>query len=131
MITLCPCGSGLAFVTCCKSIIDGKSIAYSAEQLMRSRYSAFVAGDVDYLLRSHHPSTRPIKERSQMLQWMNSVQWLGLTILDTVAGQSTDSKGYVEFKAFYVEGNQTQIIHEKSLFEKENGCWVYVNGIHY
>ena len=131
MTSICPCGSGHHFVVCCQSIINGKSVAQTAEQLMRSRYSAFVKGEVDYLLRSHHSSTRPVKERSHMLQWMNSVQWLGLTILSAAAGQANDSNGYVEFKAFYVESNQTQIIHEKSLFEKENGYWVYVSGIHH
>jgi SEC-C motif-containing protein len=55
----CPCGSGDAFVRCCGRFCNGGQSASTAEELMRSRYSAFVTRNVDYLLATWHPHTRP------------------------------------------------------------------------
>ncbi|MDQ6967588.1 MAG: YchJ family metal-binding protein, partial [Mariprofundaceae bacterium] len=54
----CPCGSNKPFASCCRPIIANDS-ASTAEQLMRSRYSAFVLGDAEYLLKTWHPDTAP------------------------------------------------------------------------
>ncbi len=127
---MCPCGSGKAFMSCCEPIIEGLHPAPTAEALMRSRYTAFTMARVDYLMKSHHPKSRPVKEREAMRKWAQSVKWMGLVILDTTAGNETDSKGYVTFRAMYLENHQLQQIHERSLFERLNGQWVYVSGVH-
>ncbi|MBC8004751.1 MAG: Sec-C motif domain protein [Verrucomicrobia bacterium] len=98
---------------------------------MRSRYVAFTMADVDYLLRSHHSSTRPVKDRKQIKKWAESVQWMGLTILSTKDGSVNDDTGYVEFRALYLEDGQMQQIHENSLFKRENNRWFYVSGVHF
>lgn len=126
----CPCGSGLLFVNCCEPIISGKKDAVTAQELMRSRYTAFTQANVDYLMRSHSAKTRPIKERKSIEKWAKSVTWMGLTIIQTQAGDTKDEVGYVEFKALYLENGRPQQIHEKSLFWRENGKWVYVSGVH-
>ena len=95
---------------------------------MRSRYVAFTLANTDYLMRSHSSKTRPIKERKSIEKWARSVSWMGLTILQTEAGEATDETGFVEFKAHYLENGKLELIHEKSLFEHENGKWVYVSG---
>jgi SEC-C motif-containing protein len=82
-------------------------------------------------MKTHHISTRPLKEKAEIKKWAQSVQWMGLTIIDTENGQIHDSKGMVEFKALYMENGQVQAIHEKSLFRKEKGMWYYVSGQHY
>lgn len=130
MQNLCPCGSGLSFADCCESIISGRKDAITAQQLMRSRYTAFTKANVDYLMCSHSAKTRPIKERKSIEKWAKSVVWMGLTILDTQDGEANDEIGYVEFKALYLENGKPQQIHEKSLFRRENGKWVYVSGVH-
>jgi len=99
-------------------------------QLMRSRYSAFTQANVDYLMRSHSVKTRPIKERKSIEKWAKSVVWMSLTIINTQAGEAIDEIGYVEFKALYLENGKPQQIHERSLFQRENGKWVYVSGEH-
>ncbi len=53
----CPCGSGAAVDACCEPILKGTP-APTAEALMRSRYTAHVRRDFDYLQRSHAPETR-------------------------------------------------------------------------
>lgn len=126
----CPCGSSLAYSACCEPIISGKKDATTAQELMRSRYTAFTHANIDYLMRSHSVKTRPTKERKGIEKWAKSVNWIGLTIVQTQAGEVSDEIGYVEFKALYIENGKPQQIHEKSLFQRENGKWVYVSGVH-
>ena len=92
---------------------------------------AFTTADVDYLMQSHHSDTRPLKERKKIKKWAESVQWMGLVILNTQGGEITDDTGYVEFRALYLEAGKMQEIHEKSLFKRENQKWVYVSGVHF
>jgi SEC-C motif-containing protein len=124
----CPCGNNKAYADCCEPIIKGTKKAETAEELMRSRYTAFTKAHINHLMRTHHSGTRPLKQRNSMLKWMNNTDWLGLVIVKTRAGQATDTSGHVEFRAIYIENGQTEVIHEDSLFEKENGDWVYVSG---
>jgi len=97
---------------------------------MRSRYTAFTQANVEYLMRSHSAKTRPIKERKSIEKWASSVIWMGLTIIQTQAGEAKDELGSVEFKALYLENGKPEQIHEKSFFQRENGKWVYVSGVH-
>jgi len=127
----CPCGSGKTLANCCQPYIEGRQAAPTAEALMRSRYTAFAVAHIDYLLKSHHNTTRPVKDRNEILQWTKSVQWMGLTILSKSEGQATQNTGMVEFRAVFIENGQLQHIHEKSLFRKEKGMWYYVSGEHY
>lgn len=128
MDTNCPCGSGNSYANCCEPIIIGKINAPTAVSLMRSRYVAFTLANVDYLMLSHHSSSRPNKERKSISKWAKSVKWIGLNILNCQDGQQTDIRGTVEFKALFVEDGILSHIHEKSLFQLENGKWVYVSG---
>lgn len=127
----CPCGTGNPYSACCEPIISGKKDAVTAQELMRSRYTAFTQANVDYLMSSHSVKTRPVKERKSIEKWAKSVIWTGLTILDTQAGEASDEIGYVEFNALYFENGKPQQIHEKSLFQREKGKWVYVSGAHF
>ena len=130
MQNICPCCSGLTYADCCEPIISGKKDATTSQELMRSRYTAFTQTNVDYLMRSHSVKTRPINERKSIEKWAKSVTWMGLTIIETQSGEASDEVGYVEFKALYLENGKPQQIHEKSLFQHENGKWVYVSGVH-
>ena len=54
----CPCDSGKEYKDCCKPVLSGESPAQTAEALMRSRYTAFAKGEVDYIFNSLHPDKR-------------------------------------------------------------------------
>jgi len=58
----CPCDSGKTYADCCgpwhAGLVQGVH-APTPEALMRSRYSAYGLGLIDYLLATWHPSTRP------------------------------------------------------------------------
>lgn len=86
---------------------------------MRSRYSAFVLRDVDYLLASWHPSTRPKK-----LTLDPNIRWVGLEVLSATGGVF-DTTGMVEFRATHDQGTQS----ERSTFVREGGRWYYVDGV--
>ncbi|HET6558258.1 MAG TPA: YchJ family metal-binding protein [Prolixibacteraceae bacterium] len=131
MNALCPCGSSLPFQDCCEPLITGRREAATCQALMRSRYVAFTMANIDYLMKSHHSSTRPVKERKQIKKWAESVQWMGLTVLNTKDGEASDQTGYVEFRALYLEKGNMQQIHENSFFKRENNRWVYVSGVHF
>lgn len=130
MQNLCTCGSGQLFVNCCEPIISGGKEAATAQELMRSRYTAFTQANIDYLMHSHSVKTRRNNDRRSIEKWTKSVSWMGLTILQTQAGEASDEIGYVEFKALYLENGKLEQIHERSLFHRENQKWVYVSGIH-
>jgi len=132
MNDLCPCGSKQNYADCCGAIINGKREAVTCLELMKSRYSAYTKADINYLILSHHSKTRPTaKERNGIKQWAESVRWMQLIIVNTRNGTATDNEGHVEFKALYFEDGQIQQIHEKSLFQRENGKWIYVSGAHF
>ncbi len=126
----CPCGSNKDFSQCCEPIIENKKDAATAEELMRSRYTAFTFANIDYLMKSHHSSTRPVNEKREIKEWSQSVTWVNLSISSTEKGMGNDQTGYVEFKAIFIEDGKLNHIHEKSFFEKEDGKWVYVDGTH-
>ena len=119
----CPCDSSKLYSDCCKKAHQDIASVTTAEQLMRSRYSAFVIANIDYLQKSHHTTTRPSKfEKKEILAWTKSVEWVKLDVL-----QSTENT--VTFKAFFYENGSLNCIHENSLFEKENGYWVYKSAL--
>jgi uncharacterized protein YchJ len=89
----CPCGGGQTFGACCRPYLVGEAAAETAEQLMRSRYSAYHQGNIDYLIATHHPTQRYAGQRAAILQSTARTTWLGLRVLATQAGQATDSQG--------------------------------------
>lgn len=123
----CPCGSGLAYTRCCEPCLCGEAIATSAEQLMRSRYTAYVMHHAAYLLNSWHPSTRP---QHLELEQDPPTNWLGLKIISTESGNAGDTEGWVEFVARYKIHGKAHRLHEKSRFIHEEGRWYYLDGTH-
>jgi SEC-C motif-containing protein len=122
-IDSCPCGSTYPFSSCCEPLISGRRKASTAEALMRSRYTAYVVRNVDYLLETWHPTTRPADIDSGTIP-----QWHSLHIVKTEAGDDRHSSGTVEFKAVALSRGKTLQLHENSRFVKEHDRWYYVDG---
>jgi SEC-C motif-containing protein len=125
----CPCGRvdakkrAVAYVDCCGRFVDhfNTTPAPDAEHLMRSRYSAFVREQADYLLATWHSSTRPAS-----LDFDTGAKWLGLEVRQhQVTGPDTAE---VEFVARYRVQGQAVRLHERSRFVREDGRWLYVDG---
>jgi SEC-C motif-containing protein len=117
----CPCG-GKQYASCCGRFLEGGAAAGTAEQLMRSRYTAFVRGDEAYLRASWHPSTCP----SEAIVQDDAAKWLGLEVR---RHQAQGDAATVEFVARYKIGGRAQRLHEISRFVREGGKWFYVDGI--
>ncbi|BAX82179.1 YchJ family protein [Labilibaculum antarcticum] len=124
----CFCGNSLKYNDCCGAIHAATRKANTAEELMRSRYSAFVLADIDYILKTYASDKCPADQKEEILNWAKSVEWLGLEIISSEKGSETDSIGWVEFKASFKEDGQKQVMHERSLFKLESEAWVYVSG---
>ena len=119
----CPCGSGQRLRECCARIMEDPARAASAEQLMRSRYTAWTLGRLDHVSGTWHPDTRP-----PALAADPERRWLGLRIVGSRAGQPGDLEGQVEFVARSKVGGRAQRMHEASRFVFEQGRWWYVDG---
>jgi SEC-C motif-containing protein len=118
----CFCGTTIPFQNCCEPYLTGSENAATAEALMRSRYTAFATGAADYLVNTTHVSKRKYHNKSEILAWSQSNQWLRLEIL--AATETT-----VTFNAYYLDENLKAKIHyEHSTFKLENGKWFYVDG---
>lgn len=127
-MTHCPCGSGADFDQCCGRYIDGAA-APTPEALMRSRFAAFVQGDLDYIEETHAPETRGNFDRSATESDNSKVQWVNLEILGTTGGGADEDTGTVEFAARYKGAGGAGVHHERSNFRRENGRWLYVDGV--
>ena len=122
----CPCGSGKQYKLCCGPFIASEKSAPTPEALMRSRYSAYVHKNLDYIM---HTATGPAK-RSFNAEHTRSLaehtEWLGLKVLH-VSPITTDI-GFVEFMARFSVNGKERFIYETSEFHKENGKWYYFDG---
>ena len=123
----CPCGSGSDFDDCCGPIMGGAP-ASTPEALMRSRFAAFVHGDLDYIERTHAKEVRDDFNRSAAESTAKSVEWVSLEIRDTADGGVDDDTGTVEFAARFKKDGELQVHRERSNFRREEGRWVYIDG---
>jgi SEC-C motif domain protein len=128
-MTTCYCNSGLPFESCCEPYLAGEKAPETAEQLMRSRYSAYVTADVNYILKTTYPSQRKYYSAAGIKKWATTSKWIKLEILATEKGSAADTQGTVTFKAYYInEQNLPVVHHEHSLFKKEKGIWYFLEG---
>ncbi len=121
---MCPCGSTKTYQECCQPFHNEMCLPATAEELMRSRYSAFCLKKAGYLLNTWYPGSRP--EAQDIIS--DSVKYLSLEILDTSAGLAQDAEGTVTFIAKFIENDQLFTMEEKSSFLKQQGKWFYTDG---
>lgn len=121
---MCICGSDKNFDECCGAIITGKRNAKTPEELMRSRFSAYVRADGRYLVQTTVKENQFEEDAALIQEFSNSVEWLKLEILNA-------SESSVEFKAYYKDAQTIQVLHEKSNFIQEDGVWKYKDGLFY
>lgn len=116
----CPCGGG-PFADCCGPYLDGSRLPARADQLMRSRYTAYVRGDTAYLRTTWDPTTCP-----ETLEDSQPPQWLGLKVVAYTPRDETHAE--VEFVARYKINGRAYRLHERSRFLRSEGRWRYVDG---
>jgi len=118
MSNLCPCGSEIEYDQCCQSLLMAKRSVATPEELMRSRYTAYVKKNIDYLAKTLHPNLRKEFDYKATLEWAENSNWQKLEVLNT-------ESNIVEFVASYTENGSLRRHHEISVFLEEAGCWYY------
>jgi SEC-C motif domain protein len=130
----CPCRIldqiKLPFEECCGPFLSGKKTPATAEALMRSRYSAYVVKNIDFIDQTQFHVEGDEFDKAEALKWAESSEWLGLEIKSTKKGNSEDNTGTVEFIAHYKDKNSGTVLrhHETSLFNKQTGEWRFKEG---
>lgn len=124
LLTPCPCGSSARYEACCGRWHHGvqRLMAPDAQTLMRSRYTAFVLDELDYLLETWHASTRPANLEPNA----PGVKWLGLQLRSHACQDANHAT--VEFVARSRHNGRAVRLHEISRFVREDGRWFYVDG---
>lgn len=123
----CPCCDEQRYADCCQPFHQAQGVPQTAEQLMRSRYSAYALNLPEYLYQTHHPDKRAASLQP-IAEWATDVVFVQLEILATSQGQPGDKIGKVEFKAYYQQQDQHHVLHERSRFRRYGGKWVYWDG---
>ncbi len=125
---ICPCGSSKPYSDCCLPLISGERRADTAEQVMRSRYTAFVKKELEWLRDSLHPGHRADYDEASTRAWAERAEWHGLEILRTEKGGPADQEGTVEFVASFTENRVRQEHRELASFQRTDGAWYYTSG---
>lgn len=110
----CPCGAPEPYDDHCGPLLRAERLAATPEELMRSRYTAYVVGDTDHVWRTWHPRTRPPRVTHDP-----DTSWEGLEVLEA-------ADDVVEFVASWRTGRERGRLHEVSRFERRAGRWFYV-----
>jgi len=116
----CPCGSGKKYKKCCQIFHKGAN-AKDALTLMKSRYSAFAVGAIDYIIKT---STFQ-KDYNDLKSFSDTCNFKKLKIIDF---KENKDEAFVTFSATIICQGQDNSFSEKSRFIKIDGKWFYENG---
>ncbi len=120
----CPCGSGKKYKECCFRFHKGSN-PKNALELMKSRFSAYAAGEANYIIKTTYKNSPHFEENKK--EWIKSIkdfsksEFKKLEIIEFIDG---DKKAFVKFRAYIDD----YVMEEKSLFIKEDK-WYYVKGV--
>ncbi len=116
----CACGSNKEYSECCGPLIAGVKIAATPEELMRSRYVAYVEKNIDYVLKTTHPETVGELKRDELQEWADNTVWDRLQI-----NSSDTATGVVDFVAYYRESDTVVSHHELAQFKQVEDKWYF------
>jgi SEC-C motif-containing protein len=122
----CPCGNQQSLRHCCGRFHDGAA-APSAEALMRSRYSAYALGLVDYLVRSTLPAQQIGLDQQAIQSWSQGSTWLGLEVEQAQLAEGDPQHAYVTFTAHWLDDNGEHSHRERSAFVRNNSNWYFID----
>jgi SEC-C motif-containing protein len=123
---ICPCGSGSLLDTCCGRFHKDHS-APDARHLMRSRYSAYVLGLVDYLVATTLPAQQAGLDREAMATWSAQSTWLGLDVESAEVLGGAPEHALVTFVARWHDAQGEHSHRERSGFVQHAGRWYFID----
>lgn len=94
---------------------------------MRSRYSAYVLGDVDYLRDTTLPAQQAALDLEAIRAWSTQSTWLGLEVesAELIGGQPEHA--FVSFTARWHDVHGEHTHHERSAFVQHAGRWYFID----
>ncbi|MFJ3377538.1 YchJ family protein [Pseudomonas sp. NPDC086112] len=124
--SICPCGSGTLLDACCGHYHAGHP-APSAEVLMRSRYSAYVLGLIDYLVATTLPAQQAGLDRQSISDWSAQSTWLGLEVESAEVFGGQPEHAFVTFTARWHDSSGEHSHCERSSFVQNAGHWYFID----
>ncbi|MBV1859071.1 MAG: SEC-C domain-containing protein [Nannocystaceae bacterium] len=126
----CPCGSQRKLKKCCAVFHRGRPAR--PHLLMPARFSAYAIGNVEFLIRTTHPSGPHWQDdtaawRSELLKYCRATTFVGLTVLEHGLDEAT-GRAHVTFRANLRQDGAPVGFTERSLFLHEAGRWRYHSG---
>jgi SEC-C motif-containing protein len=121
----CLCGSDLTYSSCCQLFHLHEKSPATATLLMKSRFTAYAMHNDDYLRTTWAETKRP----KDINFSKDEAKWTRLDIIKTKKGSEKDTKGIVEFKAYYLLDDEEYVMNEISRFQKTSGRWFYLDGL--
>lgn len=126
----CPCGTNDSYDQCCGKYISQDSYPETPLQLMRSRYTAYVLSNIDYVFDTMRDEALKGADRVESMKWAKNSKWLGIEILDAPKVDKDSKYGEVEFIARYEINNKKHELQERSKFNKVHDRWYYVGSVY-
>jgi SEC-C motif-containing protein len=143
----CYCRSGQTFANCCQPFHQGKRFPETAEQLMRSRFSAYCEGSdasVQYVAASYHPLNQPTNPSHEIAAFAKAAHFVRLDVihasgvselpaelLNTLPPQddfASRAFATVHFKVQFLMNDRLHILEEISRFIATQDRWSYLDG---
>jgi SEC-C motif-containing protein len=121
----CPCGTGKPYTACCEPLLKQRRQASTAEELMRSRFTAHFRKDFAHV---HRTFLETAKEPYVPDPEQKGMAWTRLVIHSHEPGANADA-AFVDFTAYYQEGDKEQALHEKAAFKRIDGVWLYTGPV--
>jgi SEC-C motif-containing protein len=98
---------------------------------MRSRYSAYALGLIEYIVITTHPAgsqydADALRWRASLADFCRASRFVGLQILETGPLAGTDA--FVAFRARLLQDGADASFGERSRFRQLDGVWKYLDG---
>jgi SEC-C motif-containing protein len=96
---------------------------------MRSRYTAFVKRDIDYIERTCAKAAREEFNRAEIESHIDGMHLQGMEILQVTAGGEGDEQGTVDFIFHLEHEGKPYAQREIASFERIEGKWYYTDSV--
>lgn len=127
---LCPCGSRKLYEVCCAPFHLRKSLPKTALELMRARFAAYALNIPEYIIYTTHKNNAQYIEKKDL--WMLEISFFSKSTsfdhLEVMDFKEDGNSGSVVFIAHLSQDGLDVSFKEKSLFVRENGLWLYLDG---
>ena len=121
----CPCQSQQPYENCCQPYHEQSKQPKTAEQLMRSRYAAYVLQQIDYIIKTTVPAQQALLDKTSITQWSYNAQWLGLTVHQHITNIHPHH-AQVAFTVYFMEHGKMLQHDELSAFVQISGNWYFI-----